>query len=97
MIVEIDEAAEEELVKAVAWYDRQSSTAGDEFLDEFHRAVQRIAAFPTAWPKVSRHARRCRLHRFPYGVVYQLRKDVAVIFAVMHLQRKPGYWKNRLN
>jgi hypothetical protein len=33
--------------------------------------------------------------RFPYGVIYRLSGDTVEIVAVMHLSRKPGYWKHR--
>jgi plasmid stabilization system protein ParE len=96
MQIEVDAAAKNDLLEIIAWYDLRSSTAAEMFLQEFSLAVQRIAKFPKACPKVSRRARRCRLSRFPYGLIYQIRKNEIVIFAVMHLHRKPGYWKGRL-
>ena len=96
MRIEVHDAAELEFAEAVTWYDGQSSVAGDQFLEEFQRAIQRIAAFPNAWPKISKNTRRCRLNRFPYGVVYQTRKNSIVIVAVMHLHRRPDYWRDRL-
>jgi len=35
------------------------------------------------------------VRRFPYGVVYRKTPSVIRILAVMHLMRKPGYWKER--
>jgi len=31
-----------------------------------------------------------------FAIVYQLRRDEIFIAAIMHLARKPGYWKERL-
>jgi hypothetical protein len=33
---------------------------------------------------------------FPYAVIYVGQQDRNWILAVMHLQRRPGYWKERL-
>jgi toxin ParE2 len=41
------------------------------------------------WPRVMRY----RLRRFPYGLVYRLAESEIVVLAVMHLHRKPDYWK----
>ena len=88
-------AAEEELLEAIEWYEDQEPGLGSEFLDEVDVALEYIRMLPNAWPRVSRRSRRCRLRRFPYGLVYQVRDNVAVIIAVMHLKRWPGYWRSR--
>jgi plasmid stabilization system protein ParE len=95
MSIEFLGAAEVELTEVVQWYDAQRSGLGDEFLNELRRATRRIEAFPNAWPKLSRRSRRCRLNRFPYGVVYQVRNEMILILAIMHLHRKPRYWRLR--
>jgi hypothetical protein len=95
MRIEFLRAAEVELTDAVQWYDSQRTGLGDEFLAEIQRAVRRIEAFPNAWPRISRRSRRCRLNRFPYGLIYQNRKETILVIAVMHLHRKPRYWHTR--
>lgn len=52
---------------------------------------------PEAYPVFDEPVRRCLLGRFPHGVLYVLLQDEVVILAIMHLKRKPGYWKQRLN
>ena len=93
--VEFNPAADLELGEAIAYYSRAREGLGEAFLFEVRRAVDRIVAMPNAWAKVSHRARRCRVRRFPYGVVYRKTDSVIRIVAVMHLMRKPGYWKNR--
>jgi hypothetical protein len=39
---------------------------------------------------------RCRVNRFPYGLVYEVSGEEIVIVAVMHLHRRPGYWRDRV-
>jgi hypothetical protein len=84
------------LSDAVAYYDLQRPQLGDQFVDEVEAAIGRILRMPNDWQAVGRRTRRCRTDRFPYGLVYQVQGDVAVIVAVMHLSRRPGYWRGRL-
>ena len=39
--------------------------------------------------------RRCLTNRFPFGVIYQIIEKQIVVIAVMHLHKKPDYWKKR--
>ena len=92
MIVEIVAAAETELDDAIAYYNAQRPGLGSEFA----ATVQRIVDYPNAWQKLAAGARRCQLQRFDYGLIYWVHGDVATIYAVMHLKRRPGYWRKRL-
>jgi plasmid stabilization system protein ParE len=89
-------AARAELEDAFDYYQTQAEGLGFEFAQEVYRAIQLILDHPLAWSKLSKHTRRCRTRRFPYGVVYQVRTGTILNVAVMHLSRKPNYWKHRL-
>ena len=88
--------AQRELLETVERYNQESDGLGFEFAAEFRRTVARIEQFPEAWPLLSRRTRRCRMKRFPYGVIYQARGDILLIVGVMHLHRDPEAWKSRL-
>jgi plasmid stabilization system protein ParE len=88
-------AAAAELVDAVRYYENQSPGLGAAFLSEVHGAVSRIQALPFGWRSISPNTRRCLLHRFPYGIIYQARQGRIRIIAIAHLHRKPGYWSGR--
>jgi len=87
--------ASRELDDAIKYYNAEREGLGDEFLEEVNHAIKGIALFPEAWHPLSPRTRRCRLRRFTYGLIYQIRQDELLIIAVAHLHRKPGYWKNR--
>ena len=63
---------------------------------EVDRARQRIIDFPNAWHPLGDGVRRCRLDRFPYGLIYLVDGDDIAIVAVAHLSRNPDYWRDRL-
>ncbi len=85
-----------ELGDAVAFYNRQSEGLGFQFALAVQRTLDRIAAFPDAWPVLSERTRRCRMRRFPYGLIYRVQEDTLLIVAVMHLQRHPDAWRDRV-
>ena len=90
-------SARQELDEAVAFYAEERPGLGYDFLRKITHALNTIAAFPHAWHPLSKRTRRCRLRRFPYGLIYQVREDELLIVAVAHMHRKPDYWKNRAN
>ncbi|WP_114984862.1 type II toxin-antitoxin system RelE/ParE family toxin [Cyclonatronum proteinivorum] len=88
--------AELELDEGISWYELQVTGLGDEFLNEILITFKRIKSNPKAWPVFTVRTRRCLVHKFPYGVVYQIRKDEILVVAIYHLHRKPFYWKDRI-
>ncbi|HTW94865.1 MAG TPA: type II toxin-antitoxin system RelE/ParE family toxin [Tepidisphaeraceae bacterium] len=96
MVIELLEAARFELLDATAWYDSHAGERlGNRFLAAVNASLDRIEMYPTAWPKLSASTRRCRLQQFPYGIVYQIRPDRILVVAIMHMHRRPGYWRDR--
>ncbi len=88
--------AEIELDSAITYYESQEPGLGIRFYAEIKNTVDRIIAFPEAWYPLSENTRRCRTKIFPFGVIYQIRKDEILILAVAHLHKKPDYWKDLL-
>jgi hypothetical protein len=86
-----------ELERAEVWYEEQRPGLESPF------SRRLLTPYPTfAMPQIrglntSRGTRRFLVHRFPYAVIYSQRPTVILIVAVMHLKRKPGYWKGRVN
>lgn len=96
MKVEFALVAEHELDDAVAYFESQRSGLGLVFVSEVASAVARIEEYPHVWQSLPGGLRRCLLRKFEYGLVYRVRGDIATIYAVMHLRRRPGYWRNRI-
>jgi toxin ParE1/3/4 len=88
--------AEAEFLGAIDYYEDREPGLGSDFAVEVHSTIGNILSFPTAWPILEDDMRRCRLRRFPYGIVYAQHEDLIFILAVMHLRRDPDYWKARV-
>src|SRR5437016_4516536 len=85
-----------ESLAATSYYGEQSQRLGEEFLAELENTISRVLANPEAWAEMANGARRCLMHRFPFGVVYEVAAESVTIIAVMHLRRAPNYWVDRL-
>lgn len=96
MNVEFLLTAEREFAEAVSYYDLQREGLGLEFANEVRRGLNRIVQFPNAWTPLSKRTRRCRLNRFPFALLYQVRKDTLLIVAVQNLRQHPDAWRLRL-
>lgn len=93
--------AELDLTSAGDWYEQQVPGLGSDLAEEFERALEAIAERPSAWPRwpgVSQDlaVRRFLLARFPFSIAYVVEGHEAVVLAVAHVRRRPGYWLTRL-
>ncbi len=69
---------------------------GDELVRAVKAVVARASREPEFYPVVHRDIRRGPVRRFPYGVLYGIRDDCLVVFAVYHSSRDPLGWHDRL-
>jgi plasmid stabilization system protein ParE len=93
------EPAETDLEQAFDYYEGIRAGLGADFVEEFRRAIDRILAYPRAWQPLDPTYRRCRFHRFPYGIIYRIddQSQEIVVVAVMHLSRNPDAWRRRVS
>jgi mRNA-degrading endonuclease RelE of RelBE toxin-antitoxin system len=89
--------ARREVISATKHYQNIYTRLGKDFRNEIEETISRILANPKAWHPFKKKYRRCLLKKFPFGIIYKVdeNKDICLIFAVMHLHRNPGYWKDR--
>ncbi|MEO0454550.1 MAG: type II toxin-antitoxin system RelE/ParE family toxin, partial [Verrucomicrobiota bacterium] len=87
--------AREELIDTSLYYESKQPGLGGRFLGEVRQASLKISYQPQLFRILEGDIRKCRIRRFPYGVLFRKRIDRIEIIAVMQLNRKPGYWKER--
>lgn len=88
--------AQSELREIIAYYNEQREGLGLEFVSELKQTLLRMKHYPLAWSPLSSRVRRCRVNRFPYSVIYEVRKDVLLVAAIQHHSKAPESWRNRL-
>ena len=85
-----------ELEYSAKYYETKSKGLGFRFLFEVEKGLIRIQDRPDAWPPlVYKQIRRYLLHYFPYAIIYKNDSDTIFILSIMHLSRRPGYWRKR--
>jgi len=89
-------SAVKEFAASIDYYESIYSGLGLEFSEEVYSTIQRILLYPKAWVKISNKCRRCITHRFPYGIIYQIKNDEILIVSVMQLNQKPKKWEDRI-
>jgi plasmid stabilization system protein ParE len=88
----IAQLALEELHDAAAFYAQKAGVElGLAFIAEFERTANLIMDNPRIGTIFHGKRRRCLMHRFPYGIIYQVATDEIRIVAVAHHRRRPGY------
>lgn len=88
--------AEEEMLEASQYYERQAPGLGFGFLAEVQRVVHSVVENPQVGTVVRQPIRRRLILGFPFGILYRVDANEIVIIAVMHLSRHPGYWADRV-
>jgi plasmid stabilization system protein ParE len=85
-----------ELRAAAKYYEERVRGLGFDFITEVRETISRIIAQPEAWQLLDEGIRRCRTHRFPYGIIYTVENDYVLVLSVMHLHRHPDSWRKNL-
>jgi toxin ParE1/3/4 len=99
--VRVLEAAAVEAAEAAAWYEARRRGLGGEFRSELKVALDQLCEgiLPgSPWPSrlSDRGVRRVLMKRFPFSVVFVTMREEAVVLALAHHRRRPGYWRQRL-
>lgn len=95
MVVRLHPEALAEYTEAVEFYENHAPGLGRDFFEEVQRVLRLVEENPGIGSPFDSPYRRAYCRRFPFGVVYRETAEVVWVLAVMHLRRRPGYWKDR--
>jgi plasmid stabilization system protein ParE len=90
------DAADEELIETVAYYDGKAPGLGDRFLAEVKAATRFVEEYPEIAPVTFEGVRSRVLAKFPYSLLYVVDQHELYVLAVAHHSRRPAYWVDRL-
>ncbi len=96
MKIKILQSAESEIGDAMDYYNKQYPGLGYEFANEIKKSLYTIKAFPEAWSLFQDKIRKCYVSRFPYAILYEVKNEIIIVFAVMHLKLNPKRWEIRI-
>jgi hypothetical protein len=87
--------AEKEFEEAIEYYKDIDLKLGYDFIVEIYKTIKLIMKYPFSWPIIKGEIRRALIKRFPYGILYIPYNETIYILAIMHLNKRPYYWKDR--
>jgi plasmid stabilization system protein ParE len=88
--------AQQEFIEAAGYYTRILPELGVRFYDEIERLILDIRRDPERYPLFDPPIRRHFSNVFPYAALYVEQHDRVLIISIMHMKRRPGYWRERL-
>ncbi|HVY68664.1 MAG TPA: type II toxin-antitoxin system RelE/ParE family toxin [Verrucomicrobiae bacterium] len=89
--------AEKEYADAAEYYARIDTELAGRFYDEIESIIRDIRRNPDRFRLFDTPIQRHFSTVFPFAVLYVNQPDRILIVAVMHMKRRPGYWKKRLD
>jgi toxin ParE1/3/4 len=84
-----------EALEAAAFIRADDFRQADLFVRAFEDAMVWARTQPLIFRCFDGEFRKVRLGKFRYSLIFRLKDGEIQILAVMHLSRRPGYWKNR--
>lgn len=87
--------ADFEALEAKSWIKEDDPIQADLFVGALEKTFTEIKRNPDRYRTFSGDFRKARVGKFAYGVVYRIGSNEIEVLAIMHLHRKPGYWKTR--
>ena len=93
--LDVHEDADLEMNEAAAYYDRESASLGDVFLDAVAVGFKRIREHPESGPELRGGARKLVLPKFPFTIIYLVATDHIRVLAIAHQRKRPFYWQSR--
>ena len=96
MTVILHPGAEQDLIEAASFYEREGSpNLAARFVTEFKRVASLISDYPDIGPSRGKGLRGITMAAFPYTVIYRHEALQIKILVVKHDRRRPSYGSRR--
>ena len=92
----LSQEAEHDMFEAYVWYEEQRAGLGEEFLESLDKARQSIIQNPATY--LTRYKKKVKAYlidRFPYLILYVLKKKDINVISVFNTNQDPKIWKKR--
>ncbi len=88
--------ANDELMRALLWYDCKRKGTGLKLLLEIEATIERILGFPEIGMTCGKQCRKCRVSDFPFNIIYRIQPTEIEIVSVFNVNRAPEAWRKNL-
>ncbi len=87
--VEILEEAFSELESISDYYEKFKKGLGENFIEDWERTLLAILKTPLGFVLFDKHFRLIQFQKFPFLVIYELRKEKIIVYRIIHIKRNP--------
>ncbi len=87
--------AEAEAMAEAGWIRADDPIQGELFVQALESAILHARRDPTRYRCFDGEFRKLRVGKFRHSLVYRYIDGEIQILAVAHMNRRPGYWKDR--
>jgi plasmid stabilization system protein ParE len=89
--------AEEDIQRAVDWYDLEQPGLSDEFIVALDQQFNLLCRHPFLFAVRYRQVRLAPLQRYPYIICYRVQEETETITieGVFHQKQDPSQWQGR--
>ena len=84
-----------ELLEAAVWYDEQRRGLGDELILNFESTLNILLRNPFVYQIRFKDLRLVSISRFPYQIIYYVKKNRVTVVAFHHSKKSSRHWKKR--
>ena len=85
----INPSAEDDILSAFKWYEKEHKGLGSEYIDALDGVLENISGNPQLYQVRYREVRMAVVSRFPFVIHYIIDQTRVYVLAVMHTKRKP--------
>lgn len=87
--LEVKEEANREIIEAYLYYEEKRAGLGEEFLEHLDTYFERITTNPKHFPQKRKPYREAFIKRFPFLVIYEIKKDKVIVYSVFNTWQNP--------
>ena len=87
---EFREEAQRDLIEAYRWYEKKQNGLGGKLILEVEAGLNHLKQNPKAFEEKKKGFREFNLKTFPYVMIFRLKKQNVIVYAVFHTRRNPN-------
>ncbi len=87
--------AKNDLKIASNWYNKKRANLGKEFFENVENCLPILQKNPYQFANIYKNVRKLKIDKFPYSILYIVKNEQIIIFAIFHTSRNPETWQEK--
>jgi toxin ParE1/3/4 len=89
--IQLQAEAVTDIQNAFDWYEEERAGLGSLFINELEISLGKISENPFFYSSVNNWARKIKVNRFPFLIIYETERSAIIVNAVRHIRRRPRH------